>query len=168
MTDIPLAVGSLQAALDIAKSLVGIRDQAMVQSRVIELNQIILQAQEEATDAREERNNLRRKIYTLEQEIANHNEWRKEAALYELKDMGQGVVLYVRKANDQPNHILCPNCFSVHKKSFVQKTQATRHGEYFIHKCFSCSSEFEFEKRPHYNNQPQSYALDYNPFDNLP
>jgi len=149
MTDIPLALGGLKTALDIAKSLIGVRDQAVIQTRVIELNRIILQAQEDATIARGERDELKQTIRALRAEIEAADAWDGVAARYALKQAGEGVVLYAPKANaGEPDHYLCPNCFSNKKASFVQKTQSTRHGDFYIHKCTSCSAEFEFEKRP--------------------
>jgi formate dehydrogenase maturation protein FdhE len=168
MTDIPLALGGLKTAIDIAKSLIGVRDQTIIQTRVIELNRIILQVQEDATIARAERDELKQTIRALQAEIEATNSWDAEATHYALKQVGKGVVLYGLKTNrGEPDHYLCPNCFSDRKKSFVQKTQASRHGELFIHKCFTCSSEFEFEARPWAGGGATSYSSSYDPYAEL-
>jgi ribosomal protein L37E len=72
MVDVSAIAGmmtALRGATDISKAMLGLRDAAMIQDKVIELNAKILDAQNAAFAANEERRELQQKIESLEAEV---------------------------------------------------------------------------------------------------
>lgn len=167
MNEITVALSGLKAAFDLTKGLVGVRDQAVFQARLIELQQAILDAQASTTAARAEQDRLQEESRVLRRKIGELEAWGVDAARYSLRAVGQGVTVYsLNDGEEGPAHFLCPSCFSSKRKSIIQKTQETRNGEFYIHKCPSCSATYEFEERP-WGGTATSYASDYDPFDNI-
>jgi hypothetical protein len=68
-------VSSLKAAGEITKAMVGLRDATMIQSKVIELNGIILSAQSSALEANVAQFSLLDRVRQLEAEIAGLKAW---------------------------------------------------------------------------------------------
>jgi hypothetical protein len=117
------AVDGLKAARDIAKTAIGLRDAAMLQSKVIEMNDAIMAAQSSALDAQSEQFALIERISELEKEVARFETWETEKQRYELKAVDRGSFAYVPKPGMQgsePPHWLCANCYSNGHKSFLQ------------------------------------------------
>lgn len=165
MSDIIAAISGLKGAMDIAKSLVGVRDQTVLQSQLIDLQQKILDAQASTTSARAEQDALQEQCRLLQRRIDELEDWNVESAGYSLRAVAPGVLVYA--PNDSGvAHFLCPTCFNSKQKSIIQKTQATRHGEFYIHRCFKCSTEFEFEKRP-WAGDSGTYNSDYDIYPDL-
>lgn len=137
---------SLQSCLQIAKSLIDIRDTAIIKAKVAELLGEIASAQEGALRSQEREFALSRQIHELEQRIADMETWNAEKERYKLTDFGGGTFAYLLKpemSNDEPSHRLCPNCFQKREKSILQffsrtMTQQDRYG------CHSCKTEFCF------------------------
>ncbi len=74
MPDIATIAGvtsALNAALDISKTMLGVRDQALFQAKSIELNREIITAQQNAMAANAAQANLVERIRALEKEIAD-------------------------------------------------------------------------------------------------
>ncbi|MGV7218866.1 hypothetical protein [Bradyrhizobium sp. UFLA05-112] len=72
MVDVSAIAGmtsALRSATDITKAMLDLRDAAMIQSKVIDLNTKILEAQSAAFAANEERRELLQKLEALEAEI---------------------------------------------------------------------------------------------------
>jgi len=100
MVDIAAIAGvtsSLKAIGDIAKAMMGIRDGAMLQAKAVELNAIILSAQQHALEANNERFALLERVRELEKQNADLEAWNSEKQRYELKDVGRGSFAYVAK-----------------------------------------------------------------------
>lgn len=167
MNEITVALSGLKAAFDLTKGLVGVRDQAVFQAQLIELQQAILEAQASTTAARAEQDRLQDESRTLRRRIEELEAWGADAARYSLRTVGQGVTVYsLNEGEEEPAHFLCPSCFSVRRKSIIQKTQETRNGEFYMHRCPSCSATYEFEERP-WGGAATSYRSDYDPFENF-
>ena len=64
------AFSSLKAAVDITKAMKDLRDWSLVQSKVIELQSAILEAQSGLFTANDERSALIERVGNLEQEVA--------------------------------------------------------------------------------------------------
>lgn len=114
---------SLKAAGDIAKTMIGLRDSGMLQSKTIELQSMILDAQSSAFSAQQERASLIERIGALEAEVARLKAWDTEKQRYELQKWGNGAFARVLKegeANGEPIHALCAKCYDSGIKSILQ------------------------------------------------
>lgn len=117
------AVSSLQTAAQIAKSLIGLRDTAMIQGKVIELQSAILAAQSSALTAQSEQSTLIERIRELEKKIADLEAWETEKERYALREISPGAIAYLVKASAQgsePVHAICTNCYQHGRKSILQ------------------------------------------------
>ncbi len=129
ITMIAEAVTSLKTASDIAKTLIGLRDTQAIQSKVAELNGIILSAQSSALAAQSNQFALLDRIRCLEKEIADLEAWDREKERYQLKDAGNGSLAYILKENAggaEPSHQICAACYQHARKSILQpRTKAS-------------------------------------------
>jgi hypothetical protein len=113
-------LSALKTAFDLAKGLKDINDATIRNGAIIELQEKILAA-------REQQSALLDRVGALEAEVARFETWDTEKQRYELKDIGDGAVAYMLKANArgaEPPHWLCPTCYSDGKKAFYQPTGA--------------------------------------------
>lgn len=114
------AVASLNAAVNITKAMKDLRDWSIVQSKVIELQSIILDAQGSLFAANEERATLIERVRQLEKQLANSEAGETEKQRYEMVDIGDGNVAYALKSGmrgSEPPHYACANCYSAGKIS---------------------------------------------------
>lgn len=114
---------SLQIASDAAKAMVGLRDASMLQTKIIELQRAILEAQQSAFSAQNERTALIEQIESLERRVAEFEAWSTQKERYELKSLHRGSLAYAIKESvrgTEPPHYICANCFQENKKSILQ------------------------------------------------
>lgn len=100
MTDagtIASAIGALKAAGDIAKSLIGLRDAALVESKIIDLRRELLAALDGALSAKADQLALLERIGHLEAGAMKHQTWLSEKDRFKLTDFGSGTLAYVLK-----------------------------------------------------------------------
>lgn len=119
---IATAAASLKTAGEIVKGLIGLRDTAMVQSKVIELQTVILSAQSSALDAQSEHFALLERIRGLEAQIAGMESWEVEKQRYQLTELVPGTACYIVKEGvrgSEPRHAICSNCYEDGKKSIL-------------------------------------------------
>jgi hypothetical protein len=138
LSEIATVLSALQAAKDIAKTAIGLRDSAALQTQLIELNSKIIDAQSSASAALEERLSLIEQIRQLKEEIAGFEGWEAEKQRYELKQI-HGSFAYASKpdaSGAEPPHYLCANCYHDRKKSFLQPIASGSRN----HKCHRCQS----------------------------
>lgn len=112
---IQAAIGGLQAAGNIAKSLVDLRDISMLQSKTVELQSAILAAQSSALTAQSEQFGLIDRIRNLEEEVRRMEAWETKRHRYELKEITAGTFAYALKEGVQPPepfHRACANCYA--------------------------------------------------------
>jgi hypothetical protein len=126
VAEIAAAITSFRMSLDIAKAMVGLRDEETFRAKAIELQTVITDALEKSIDAREAYAAQLDRVHALEAEMAQMKGWDAEKQRYELKSIGTGAVAYVLKpkarAAEAP-HWLCPTCFEHGKKSFFQSAR---------------------------------------------
>lgn len=153
ISSIQAAIGGLQAAGNIAKAAIGLRDANLLQNKVIELNGIIISAQSSAIDAKAEQFDLLERIRALETELGRLKEWNAEKQRYKLTSFIPGAVAYVLKqseANGEPGHALCANCYERGVKSILQSNGSwTTHQHAFL--CPAC----KFEQKTFGNPTPE-------------
>lgn len=116
-------VSALKGATDIAKAMMDLRDAQAVQTKVLELNSKILEAQRSAFAANEERTSLIARVSELEKELAEFKAWSAEKQRYELKQLHRGPFAYILREGEERGeelHALCTNCYQNGVKSFLQ------------------------------------------------
>ena len=136
-------VSSLKAATDISKTMVGLRDAAMIQSKVIELQGVILAAQQSALSAQSDQFAMLERVRELEKQIAQLEAWDAEKAHYELRELSPGAFAYVLKASaktGEPPHWLCAACYQHSHKAILQDSGRTPKGRESIYKCPDCKN----------------------------
>jgi hypothetical protein len=132
---------SLKTAADVTKAMVGLRDEAKLQSKIIELQGIILSAQAAALSTQSSQLTLLQRISQLEKEMADMEAWDAEKKKYELKEISDGTFAYVLKEDagtSEPAHWLCATCYQHGKKSLLQCL--SRDDSETIFKCQQCRS----------------------------
>ncbi|RWE85528.1 MAG: hypothetical protein E5W28_01260 [Mesorhizobium sp.] len=102
MSSISALAASLRMAGDITKAAIDLRDGQMIQSKVIELQGVILSAQSSALSAQADQFSLIEKVRALEKEVAYLKAWSAKAEEYEFKQVGTGAFAYMRKPDAQP------------------------------------------------------------------
>lgn len=136
---ITTALGSIKAAYEVAKSLIGVRDAVVIQGKVAELLGQIAAAQESTLRSQERESALTRQVHELEQRIAEIETWDREKERYQLTELPPGVFVYAVKEEargDEPPHKLCANCFQQKRKSLLNSGE-TINGLTRLH-CPSC------------------------------
>lgn len=139
MVDIAAGYTALKTAYDIAKGLKDIDDRVKLNAAIIELQEKILAAQEVAGEARD-------RLHELETDLAARDAWEATASRYVLKDYGGNTFAYELqpdRAEGDPIHRVCPNCFEQRMRSILQhRFRDASQREHYA--CPSCEKEFVF------------------------
>jgi len=125
---LPQALASLSSASQLAKSFLDLRDETQINSKVIELQQLIMNAQEQVFSAQSEKAALASKIEELEKECLRLKDWSAEKSRYSRRQIANGVFAYVENEGMyefQSAHKLCCNCFDKSVKSTLQQESIT-------------------------------------------
>ena len=134
---------SLNAATNITKAMIGLRDTALIQEKVIELQGAILQAQQAAFGANEERTSLVDRVRELEETMRSLEAWETEKQRYKLQSVPNGGAFVYALAPEtqgtEPSHWICAACYTNGKKSILQRGEDTRNGLWPWH-CSSCKA----------------------------
>src|SRR5260221_7209517 len=146
MTDMAMiagAVTSLRSAYELSKALVGVRDTALFNDKIIELQRVILAAQSDAISAQSDQFTLLELIRELKKQVADLEKWDAEKQKYELAEITSGVFAYALKATAspaEPKHLICANCYEQGHKSILQ-TETRFPGRYEVGVCHACTAE---------------------------
>lgn len=144
---IAAAVSSLKAASDIAKGLLSLHTAAEVQSKALELNQALIDAQHQIFAANAAQSELIDRVRELEGEIARMKNWDAEKQRYKLAAPFPGCMVFaVQKSmsNGETAHYLCATCFNRGQPSILQSREGrmTKEGRVFSSFiCTACKSE---------------------------
>jgi hypothetical protein len=114
---------SLNTAINIAKTMVDVRDATTFQGKVFELQRAIIDAQQNIFAANAERSSLIEEIREAKAQIARLEAWNAEKQRYELKDVGAGSLAYAVKESmrgSEPAHHICAACYQHGHKSILQ------------------------------------------------
>ncbi len=147
ITAISGVVGALNGAVSISKAILGLRDEVLIQAKVIELNGEILSAQQRAFDANTEHLALLTGVSDLEKQVADMETWNAEKAKYELRQVSSfGSYAYTLKIADgpEPRHYLCATCYDRGKKSVLQGTTVLEMRRRMF-TCANCSTRIPIE-----------------------
>jgi hypothetical protein len=118
-----------------------------VQTKVIELQTLIMSAQSDALSAQSDQFTLLERIRNLEAEIAQARAWDAEKLRYQLKEFPTGAFADVLKqdaADCEPPHRICPNCYQQGLKSILQTIYRERGGE-VVH-CHRCDKKLSLSE----------------------
>jgi len=144
---------SLKSAGEIVKAMIGLRDAASFQTKLIELNGVILAAQGCALTAQQDQMAMLERVRELEKEVAGLKAWDAEKQKYELKSVYTGAFAYVLKEEAKgsaPPHWLCTNCYERGAKSILQAQGRDKDKSFEIYQCPGCRSQM----RVFYNIKP--------------
>lgn len=117
------ALSALKAANDIAQAMIGLRDTAAFQTKLIEFQAKIIEANNAAFAAQDERAALLQQIRDLEKQVADFKAWETEKQRYQLEQIWPGATAYALKAatsGTEPIHWLCARCYQDGKKAILQ------------------------------------------------
>lgn len=143
MAAIAVVSTSLKAAADITKAMVGLRDASMIQGKIIELQGVILSAQQGALTTQSDQFSLLERVRELEKQVADLEAWDSEKQRYELKEVGTGSLAYVVKENargTEPVHQICAACYQHRRKSILQPKSISMTKLLF---CPSCKTDIQ-------------------------
>ena len=151
---------SLSALGTIAKALVGVRDAAKFNPKIIEFQQILLQANAHALALQNEHTSLIGRVGELEKERLRLKDWSAEKENYAVKQIGEGVFAYVEKqfvGEYESAQKLCVHCFQQGTKALLQgfKIKVGRRVGVVCHKC-SAGDEFDYWYRSESSPPPKS------------
>lgn len=166
LTEISMALSSLKATSDIIKGLTATATETKLNEVRITLQGNLLEAQQALIDVQASGAATAARIRQLEQELIDLQDWSVEKARYELRDAGRGAFVYMPNAevgNDEPPHWLCPNCFGLRRKSFMQfKGQDKRpgggNGDTSNYACDTCRSSIKVTYTVKPTNMPMRSA----------
>ena len=144
MGSIVAAIKGLQAAGDIAKAMLELRETSAIQGKVIQLQSAILSAQQSAITAQSDQFSLLEQVRGLEAELAKAKDWEHQKQRYALDSPFTGSALYALKkemSNGEPAHYLCSVCFENGKRSIMQNAELSSKWTSF--KCPVCKCTVE-------------------------
>ena len=156
------AIGALKGASEIVSGLIGVRDQAILQAKVIDLQRAILEAMSSAAAAQSQQMGMMEELRGLREQIEAFEDWKTVETRYVLKDFGSQTFAYQLKeaTSENPAHLACPTCFGNRQRSILQ-FQGDYGGQRHF-KCHSCKDEFQLGT---YSPPPTSSAdSDWSPF----
>jgi hypothetical protein len=128
--------------------MVGLRDTQAFQSKLLEFQFKLIDANNAAIAAQDERVALLERVSALEKEVARSEAWEAEKQRYELKQVASGAVAYVPKEfmrDGEPPHWLCANCYQNHKKRYLQAHRSDHSFAY--HECQDVAVKLELRSR---------------------
>ncbi|TFV69416.1 hypothetical protein E4K64_33330 [Bradyrhizobium frederickii] len=139
------AITALKSANDIAQAMVGLRDAAAFQSKLIEFQNKIIEANASAFAAQDERAELLRKIADLDKQVEKLTAEKRKFDRYQLKDFGGNSFAYELKAseaNGEPIHRACATCFQDERISILQFSHQSEGQDWYT--CPRCKEPQHF------------------------
>ncbi|MFL9810001.1 hypothetical protein EQ845_10690 [Pseudomonas putida] len=122
------AVASANAAKEISKSLITLRDEGMIRSRVFDLTNSLMELQQQMMQAQVEQMELVRRVAELEQALQAAAQSSDVRQRYELHKFPNGSFAYTLKSefkDQEPEHYACSNCFEKGERVTLQRAAGT-------------------------------------------
>jgi hypothetical protein len=123
LQSIGIVVNTLKGAGDIAKGLLSLNTIAEVQSKAIELNQKIIDAQHQMFAANATQTELTQRIRDLEDQLTRLQDWDMQKRRYKMAMPFPGCMVYALQqsmSDGEPAHYLCASCYQRGEKSILQ------------------------------------------------
>lgn len=130
-SEIAGAVQSIRLLMDVIKANKSLTNFNELVAAVSEVNAELLSAQAMALTSQKNEMTLTKRVSELEKEIAEAKDWNREAEGYTLTEIVPSIPAYILQSEIERSaitHRLCANCFSDHKKSFLQRGPAKEWG----------------------------------------
>lgn len=156
MQSINAAFLGLKTAMDMAKGLRSLDQMADVRLKVIDLQQVILEAQDKLNAAQSEQSALAKRNDDLEKEMASMKAWEKEKERYQLIEPWRGCFVYALKESSKGTdipHWICEHCYQEGRKSLLHDTYKQGNRRNVFVKCSHCELEHET-----FHSTKRSYA----------
>jgi hypothetical protein len=137
--DVPGLLSTLSQAVNGLRLYSELKTDAERNAAVLAVQQDLIRVYSDAMKMAEE-------LMAMRDELRRLQDWQAEAARYELVEVAQGVVvrqLRSDRANGEPIHRLCPQCFEDRKKSYLRHFEAAMFGWSLI--CDRCKSEIPMD-----------------------
>ncbi|MDB6157768.1 MAG: hypothetical protein JWO04_1474 [Gammaproteobacteria bacterium] len=141
MGSISAAVSSLKVAGDIARGLISLKTMTEVQSKAIELNQQILDAQHQIFAANAAQTTLVERIRELESQVSRMKDWDAQKQRYKLAAPFPGCMVYALlkpMSEGQPPHYLCTSCFQKGEPSILQGREGRHSKDGWAYAMYCC------------------------------
>src|SRR5829696_10277324 len=142
MHEIPAALGAIQILKNLAKSAIDVRQTSALREQAIESQAAIIELQTTLLNMQSQYQSLLQEKDTLKKQLADIEDWSTEAAKYELKDLGRGVLVYAQRPEYNaltPAHWVCTRCYQDRQKSVLIYTgRYIPSGNRFS--CFRCNN----------------------------
>jgi hypothetical protein len=135
------AMSSLNTAMNIVKAMRDLRDWNILQSKIRELNEAIIDAQGKIFAINQERSILIERVSELEKLLAAKEEWSTQKDRYALAEIGPGAFAYAAKPDArgaEPPHYICGHCYEAGKKALLSHMEA---GMGHVLSCPSCQQK---------------------------
>ena len=107
MGSVSALISSLNSAANLTKIMIGLHQAAAVRDNIIELQGVILAAQNAALSSNIDQFALLERVRELEKEIASMKAWDTEKQKYELAEVSPGAFAYINKPgvdSTEPDH----------------------------------------------------------------
>ena len=130
-------LNALKSAFDMLSGFKDIHDATERDRVVLDLQRVILTAQEEQSK-------LLDRIRELEKELGRFETWEREKQRYELKQIGFGAFAYMLKESErgtEPATWICTNCYEHGRKATIQCKMEPENGAVWT--CPSCKNTFD-------------------------
>lgn len=130
------AIAGLRGAIDLAKAMLSLKNEAERNAAVIEIQRVLLDAQQALQGASMQIESLQRQLQAVDQ-------WVAERQRYQLNEISAGSFVLTLKpelANSEPAHSICPKCAEDEKKSVLQKRRLFHDGVKLS--CNRCGAEY--------------------------
>lgn len=146
LTFIQQTFTSLQAASQLVKALIGVRDTALIESKMIELRDHIIEAQNGMMQSQTQQSALIQEVHALKQQIMKMEAWNKEKQRYQLVSPWPGCYVFALKESAKgfdPPHWICANCYEKGSKEYLHFAEIHDRCRRNIVKCAHCSFQSE-------------------------
>lgn len=134
------ALSSAKAIGDITKSLLTLRDEALIKERVFDLSNSLMDLQQQIMTAQREQMGLLEEVTNLKKSLREAQERSSVLGRYQLLNVGPGKVLYALKSDfigEEPEHFCCTHCFDSGKRSVMTGSYHPDNG-YMSFLCLAC------------------------------
>lgn len=148
---ISATVSALNAAKDIARAAVGIRDFNAIAVTVSQLNEQILKAQDSLFSHQSQLIALQEELREAKERLRLAEKVLEDRGRYELVELSLGVFVYRNKVADGEAlagalHLLCQPCFDAGRKVVLMREE---NASAICHTCPSCRVEYLEVKKPY-------------------
>lgn len=137
------AFSSLQAASQIVKAILDLRDADLIREKSRELSSLLISAQSETLGVQSQLASAIEEVRKLKDRVMQMEDWRIEKARYELKEVVPGRFAYAIRETErgmQPPHCICAQCYERGFKSILQSEYLAA-GRVDLLSCPACKTE---------------------------